>query len=97
MQSFTVVVSDGINAVTNSKTANIAHGLTSGQLGGKVQIFLETQSTNTSNTLTEKGRNPDITCDGVISGDYLLVTFSSIYTGNVVWKIYVTHQGKVEI
>ena len=97
MQSFTVVVAEGINAVTNAKTANIPHGMTAGQLGGKQQIFVETQSTNTSNTLTEKGRNPDITCDGVISGDNLLVTFSSSYTGNVVWKIYVTHQGKVEI
>ena len=56
MQSFTVVVAEGINAVTNAKTANIPHGMTAGQLGGKQQIFVETQSTNTSNTLTEKGR-----------------------------------------
>lgn len=95
MQSFTVVVSDGINAVTNAMTVNIAHGLTSGQLGGKQQIFVETQNA-TADVDTNK-KNPDITCDGVISGDYLLVTFSSTYTGNVVWKIYVTHQGKVEI
>jgi len=95
MRSFTVVVAQGIEAVENVKTVNIAHGMTSGQLGGKVQVFVETQNPTVSVDSSEK--NPDITCDGAISGDYLLVTLSNKYTGNIVWKIYVTHQGKVEI
>ena len=95
MQSFTVSIAEGIQAVANAKTVNIPHGLTSSQLGGLVQIFLETQNPNAS--VNESGKNPNITCDGVISGTNLVVSFTNRYTGNVVWKIYVTRQGKVEI